>query len=861
MGMIPLANRGNERVGDGFARIALRIAGWALPVVIVAAPVAIGSVHLTTSVLLGVIASLAGIVLARFGDHGGLRVTVHPLVWVGLAAVSWCLVQVLPLPSGWLAALSPHSARIRADAMAVTGSVVWPSVSLEPGDTIGSLLRFLPSLMVFWLTSILGTRSHLAERIQWSVGVAGIVVVMIGVAHWTLGAERILGFYASHDAPGLQPAAGWFTTFVNANNSAGFLLLPTFLWLGMALDPERRQVRVLAFLAFLVCGTGIVLSGSLGGQYAFIAGAAILMAVRLFLLRREDNEEPALRRGPASILVSGIVFLGVALFVWRVWSHSTGSDVAPEFATKTVAWKAALPLIMDFGGMGAGPGTTASLLPATGLRVFDTFYYVENFLLQVLLDFGIPFGLALLLGICWFSRRILRFGFANLRWLGVVVGLVTLVIQNLADFSFAIPGVAIPAAALLGLLAGREAAEHQTARMPREGTRAARIALVGVCGVVIAALCAGAWIQPPRDLRHALARVWNTCSPPTIDDLEACAAITLEESARHPANHHVFRMGGIARMRLGDEGATTRWFEAARMLCPACVSTQILLADQALAMGRVHEAGLLYWEALRLQPAHRDEIVGHLLSLNLPIADLAEVLSGSPSAAGMVPGYLWHQGRVTETVPWMKALLAIEGPDLRRLAALGYHLVAYERDLDQAGKVSADLMVLFPDAPEGYKLQADIQAATGDDLGSLAMLREARARAPENLALALDEMTVLARLRRFDAFDRVTDEVRPRMHTDPSLAFRYHLLLADRLETADKLADALIELHLASREAPRDLRLFFMRARIYTKLRDFVRAAEEYRQVLRFAPGNVAAQEALRAFEGEGAIAAPPAAP
>jgi len=310
-------------------------------------------------------------------------------------------------------------------------------------------------------------------------------------------------------------------------------------------------------------------------------------------------------------------------------------------------------------------------------------------------------------------------------------------------------------------------------------------------------------------------------------------------------------VGGIGRMRAGEQDDALRWLETARFLCPACVGTQLYLADTALAHGDVDQAGLFYWEALMLRPERQDEILGHLMSKKLPLNDLARILAGYRKAADAVPGYLWNEGRSEDVVPWLKALLAIEGPDLSRMAALGSNYIWNHPDLDQAGYVAAELVVLFPDAPEGYKLQGDIQASQGDDLGNLAMLREARLRAPQNIPLALDELTCLNRLKRTEEFDRLADNIRPLVEEDPSLAFRFHLQSAYRLEQVDKLTDALSEVSLAARAAPRDLGVFFVRARIYTKLRDFVRAAEEYRQILRYDPNNSAAKEAVRQFEAE----------
>ena len=106
------------------------------------AALAIGSVHAATQVAL---AGASLLLLACFAFSPGRRrgIRLAPLAWVGIAALAWTALQLLPLPLALLRALSPVAAELRGELGAR-----WAPITLDVPGTVLELAKQLTYLCV-----------------------------------------------------------------------------------------------------------------------------------------------------------------------------------------------------------------------------------------------------------------------------------------------------------------------------------------------------------------------------------------------------------------------------------------------------------------------------------------------------------------------------------------------------------------------------------------------------------------------------------------------------------------------------------------------------------------------------------------
>jgi len=123
--------------------------------------------------------------------------------------------------------------------------------------------------------------------------------------------------------------------------------------------------------------------------------------------------------------------------------------------------------------------------------------------------------------------------------------------------------------------------------------------------------------------------------------------------------------------------------------------------------------------------------------------------------------------------------------------------------------------------------------------------------AGQSAGLVLDRLECLARLERYDDFDRVAASWRARLLSEPGTAYRFHLLRAERLGSAGSVSLAAMEYDAADRLRPNDPAVPLAKARMYEAARDTERARAAYREALRRRPGLDAAEKGLKALDLE----------
>ena len=438
------------------ARAAGRARGPVIPFALILslalAPLAIGSIHPQAWVPLLGLFYVAGLVAwggARIDRARGGSVPDLP-GWQPLLAINGLvLLQLVPLPSGLLARLSPGSYAACCIPFPV-GGLSWYPISVSPGATLRGL-AFLAGMS--WL--YVAVFRELSEE-RWRRRLCGALVVSGMIL--TLAALIQEASAQPHKIYGLLSLrADWavFGPYVNRNHFAGFLAMVTPIAIGFAVEAVQaaaghwRRVGFWAMLgtpaggaallrpaaaAFLL--VGLFASGSRGGLMAFAAsGLAFLLMSR--------------RRRLVVLLVLPLLVLGPL----------TRVDLTPVFRgfdtrgfNRWELWRDAARLVPQFPLLGSGFNAFAVAYRPYQTLPDNTFWgEAHNDYLQALFDTGV-------LGLGVWSWLVLRLLVAGARArradpisVGILAAIAAAAAHALVDFNWQIPANAATFVALVGL--------------------------------------------------------------------------------------------------------------------------------------------------------------------------------------------------------------------------------------------------------------------------------------------------------------------------------------------------------------------------------------------------------------------------
>ena len=119
---------------------------------------------------------------------------------------------------------------------------------------------------------------------------------------------------------------------------------------------------------------------------------------------------------------------------------------------KFMAWGAAPALLASSPWVGVGRGafehSFTHVQPANGV----TFSHIENEYIQIVVDWGLPVALAIAVAFIFLFRSLLRRGSMDAIAAGCLGGLAALLVHSIVDFGPQLPGIALPAIAVVATL-------------------------------------------------------------------------------------------------------------------------------------------------------------------------------------------------------------------------------------------------------------------------------------------------------------------------------------------------------------------------------------------------------------------------
>jgi O-antigen ligase len=434
---------------------------WALLLLLVAAPLALGSVHppayialLTLSLGL---AALSSVFTRQRLSRGALvpRLPCRGLILALLGLVSF---QLVPLPPAVLAVLSPGTLRFHAE-LALIPDRAWHPISVNPADTARGL-AFAIALVALYAAVFRELGDGVwRRRLGRVVVLTGCAMALEALVQAQVSSGRIYGLY--------HPDADWaiFGPYVNRNHFAGYMVMAIPLalaftaeavrdfrialgrrrrgWLAIG-DPEGSWcVRRGAEAVVLV--VGLVASRSRGGLLAFLVSLAMLPL--------------AFGRLRKAALPVGLVLL-VALGFADLRPIQQGFLTRGVQNSRLVLWGDVLPMVRSFPLFGTGMNAFGTAYPRhQHVLKSEWIGQAHNEYLQALTDTGLIGAVLFLTLLFSVLRGAWQTAAASPFDAGVLGSLLALAVHNVVDFNWQIPANAATYVALAAL-AHRQAARR-----------------------------------------------------------------------------------------------------------------------------------------------------------------------------------------------------------------------------------------------------------------------------------------------------------------------------------------------------------------------------------------------------------------
>ncbi|WP_373046609.1 O-antigen ligase family protein [Vulgatibacter sp.] len=672
--------------------------------VLVGAPLALGAVHLSVSLVVAAFGCLSFLLLAL--SLRGRRLHVGWLAPLLLLVNVVAALQLLPLPPGLVGLLAPETAALY-QAAGVKG---WHPLSLDAAATAAEVAKGIGWLCLFVvLQHRAGESKRARKRIFAYVAGAAALVALVGLGNWVVGEKQsLLGLY---EFSGTKP---FLSTFGNTNNLSGFLNLGGLLALGLAAQADRIQWRVAWGAVFLACVGGSILTASRGGAMALLAGLLLLPILGWGSRARKSEGSAESWRSWATIGGATAVASAIAWWLYsefprllREVASLLDFNVADEqgkLEAYKIAWDAALA--HPFFGIGRGAfHSVQALYLSQPWRV--TFTHAENEPLQALAELGLPVGALLVLGFAAAWLGLVRRGRLSWAEAGAAAGAFALLLQNLVDFSLQ----SAAGLALLALFAHHVRREVRVRFAPVLACAVAAPLLVGLAG-------ARAWPEIDRVGETLVAFGADQAIPFDHVEAELRAAWAERPAWYLPAEI------AAARAAAEEDGAKRAlpWVNQLLRLNPQAGSGHLLAGETLARLGAKGQALAEFRTAASLGRPSIERVLAWWPD------DAEAVRAGVPAAsqaALVAAGPVEKSGQRALAI---ELLERIEEPDLRVLGRL-FWLRRAEGDHEAALALAERLRPLEEQPARALALQA---------LALRALQRPDDARARYEEALGLD---------------------------------------------------------------------------------------------------------------------------
>jgi hypothetical protein len=683
-----------------------QVIAFGIIAVLAVAPAAIGTVHPITRgvVFAGCGAVLAGVLVERW-FAGKRLVMTAPHVLLGLM-VALTALQLVPLPRAVVATLSPNAHELLESAL---GRYRFHALSLDPVATAGELTKLAAYLALYTAAAAYARHHDRRSQIVSAVAIVATAIAVLGFAQAVVGSEAIMFVY--------QPHARWGAiargSFVNPAHFGALLTLAAPCALVAALGKARFRPVPVAAVVVINLAAALTLSRS------SIASVFLSQILTLVMIRLRKSRGPVWgewrRALVPALVVATVVGSGAvaAYYVRGVWSRSVVQDLTDP-AWKFQAWRQALQLVHDYPLIGVGRGAFEYAFTRVSLVAgLSRYAFLENGYMQALVDFGAPAAVVLAGLAGWVVVASVRRLKHDIILVAPFAALAALAAHEAVDFAVELPGVALPALALLAVLHGRRDRASEGDPAQNRWNLKIRAAFFFFPGALIVAAVVTA-VVPTGDASGLL--LAKRCGDPTIPTSDV---LTMGERLRrrHPADHYVPL---VVAARLAQEGRrdAMHWINAAVALSPRDPAAHQLAAGLLARYGHKGQALLEYRTTVSFARDPRN-IWPHIAAHYRDLGDLLAATPAEPRYLELLAEWLASVKRVQDATAVYTHLLELYPENVTALHALIDADLA-QRNTSRALDRVRVLKTVSP-GPQTQRLEARVFIVAGD-LGSAARI-------------------------------------------------------------------------------------------------------------------------------------------
>jgi O-antigen ligase len=395
-------------------------------------------------------------------DSKGIRTVLGPLV-LGLAALAWAVVQVLPgMPAAWV-----HPVwTMAADALE---RPVIGTISLNPWRSEAEIVNLTSYAMAAWLAFRMSREASAARLLQNSVLGIGAVYAIYAILLALMGYQQTDVFYAL-----AHVTSGFSGSYVCRNSFATFMGLIVVAAVARVVADGSEQIvagrgwrhlmtsvidygmgrGVPVLVVALLCLAAVMASASRAGSASTACGLAALAITGGIVARH------GISRRWAGVAAAAIVVPLLALIALNgdALADRLGDlfDTGVTDETRFSLWDATSRMIADAPWLGLGLGTFQDAYPMYAVKVYPfVMDRAHNDWLEFAAGLGLPAAIAWWSAMVWLIGLCVR-GLRTRRrhriYCAVAIAASVLVaVHSCFDFSLQMPAVALLYAVLMGI--------------------------------------------------------------------------------------------------------------------------------------------------------------------------------------------------------------------------------------------------------------------------------------------------------------------------------------------------------------------------------------------------------------------------
>lgn len=645
------------------------------------------------------------------------------LAIVLLLMIGMTVFQLLPLPPLLLHFLAPTNASLTTFTeypLDPGAPERWRSLHLDPGNGRSNLHYFI-GLLAAYLSAQQLTRRGYGSNLLASASLSTVWISMLALAHWFWSIDKVYGFYTPIEAhpPLVSP-------LLNPNHLAAFTGIGAVLSVGQAVAARSGPPRFLHICAALLCGVTCAMTLSRGGVVV-AAGSLLLYGAAMGRLRPRSHEKDDSRPFTAALAVYAVFVVALS-----IGFEALQREYLHQSTTKLEFIGASYRVLPHHWLVGTGSGGVYAALSASQLLPAElTFDRVEHLPADILLSFGIPVGLAiLLLGIRWIWSVRPPLRHASPLDVAVFCGLLGLFLHDLLDFSLWLGACGYLAAVLSGYLTGEQTYRREGATTVRGQWRIPVFVLVLFSALMGWYTSKGTLYQDRDAIRNE-----THATPPSVEELRA-------RFRRHPADPYLALGGGVLAVHT-QHPAALRFFNRALELAPHWSQPHLLLVSLLASRGLRDQALLEAQIAARSSPQAHAALGALLRRLAIPPEQLARCVPEGARGIALLRTIASQQPDALAARA--DAMLIERNASDSSVLIREAQRVLQRQELDRYRLINERLVREYPGLAVGYLGLAELEA-NSDPQRAISRLQNALTRLS-----SAERWSVLVKLGRFQA--------------------------------------------------------------------------------------------------------------